>query len=98
MTKLNLHESKSEILPDYTGDFVLNGSMVIGPVEHETIIRFRNMAVFDSYINAIDIDYISDDIIFTGHVYKLNKPQFNVDKRSAYAESANYMTKIVEYQ
>ena len=30
---LNLHEIKNEILEDYTGDFELNGKMIIGPVE-----------------------------------------------------------------
>ena len=36
----NLHEIKNEILQDYTGDFVSNGLMIIGPVEHKTNIRF----------------------------------------------------------
>ena len=38
---------------------------------------------FESYINAIDIDYDSEDVIFTGYIYKLNTPQFNVVKPSA---------------
>ena len=29
-----LHEIKNEILQDYTGDFELNGLMIIGPIEH----------------------------------------------------------------
>ena len=37
---LNLHETKSETLLAFTGEFELNGSMVIGPVEHKTNIRF----------------------------------------------------------
>ena len=36
---LNLHETKNEALLDYTGDFELNGSMIIGPIEHKTNIR-----------------------------------------------------------
>ena len=42
VNSLNLHEIKSEILLDCKGDFQLNGSMVIGPVEHKTNIRFLN--------------------------------------------------------
>ena len=42
------------------------------------------MGNFETYINAIDIDYDSDDVIFTGYIYKLNIPQFNVVRRSAY--------------
>ena len=52
---------------------------------------------FESYINAIDVDYDSEDVTFTGFVYKLNTPQFNVVKRSAYGKGTNYMQKLVEY-
>ena len=63
---LNLHEIKSEFLLNYTGDFALNGSKIIGPTEHKTNIRSKNMDDFQNYINAIDIDYGSGDIYFTG--------------------------------
>ena len=94
---LNLHEITNEILEDYTGDFELIGKMIIGAIEHKTNIRFKNMDDFERYINAIDIDYDSDDVIFTGYVYKLNTPQFKVVKRSAYGKGTNYMQEIVEY-
>ena len=94
---LNLHEIKNEILKDYTGDFELIGKMIIGFVEHKTNIRFKNMDDFERYINAINIDYDSEDVIFTGYVYKLNTPQFKVVKRSAYGRGTNYMQEIVEY-
>ena len=55
VNSLNLHEIKNEISPDYTGDFELNGLMVIGPIEHKTNIRFKNLDNFESYINAIDV-------------------------------------------
>ena len=97
VNNLNLHEIKNETLKDYTGDFELIGKLIIGPVEHKTNIRFKNMDDFERYINAIDIDYDSEDIIFTGYVYKLDTPQFKVVKRSAYGKGTNYMQKIVEY-
>ena len=80
VNNLNLHEIKNEILEDYTGDFELIGKMIIGPVVHKTNIRFKNMYDFERYINAIDIDYDSEDVIFTGYVYKLDTPQFKVVK------------------
>ena len=92
-----MHEIKDEILQDYTGDFELNGLMIIGPVEHKTNIRFENMDDFERYINAIDIDYDSEDVTFTGYVYKINTPHFKVVKRSAYGKGTNYMQEIVEY-
>ena len=52
--------------------------MVIGPVEHKANIRFRNMDDFESYINAKDNVYNSGDVTFTGYVYKLKTPEFNV--------------------
>ena len=97
VNNLNLHEIKNEILEDYTGDFELIGKIVIGFVEHKTNIRFKNMDDFERYINAIDIDYDSEDVIFTGYVYKIDTPQFKVVKRSAYGKGTNHMQEIVEY-
>ena len=97
VSNLNLHEIKNEILQGYTGDFELNGLMIIGHIEHKTNIRFKNMDDFESYINATDIDYDSEDVTFTGYVYKLNTHQFKVVTRSAYGRGTNYMQKIVEY-
>ena len=97
VNNLNLHEIKNEILQDYTGDFELNGKLIIGPVEHKTNIRFKNMDDFENYINAIDVDYDSEDVTFTGYVYKINTPHFKVVKRSAYGRGTNYMQEIVEY-
>ena len=94
---LNLHEIKNESLQDYTGDFELFGLMIIGYNELETNIRFKNMYDFESYINAIDVDYDSEDVTFTGYVYKINTTQFNVVRRSAYGRGTKYMQKIVEY-
>ena len=52
---------------------------------------------FESFINATDIDYDSEDVTFTGYVYNFNTPQFNVVNRSAYAEGTNYGQEIDEY-
>ena len=68
VNNLNLHEIKNEILQDYTGDFELNGKMIIGLVERKANIRFKNMDDFENYINAIDVDYDSEDVTFTGYV------------------------------
>ena len=97
VNNLNLHEIKNEKLQGYTGDFELNGIMIIGAIEHKTNIRFKNMVDFESYINAIDIDYDSEDVTFIGYVYKLNTPHFNVVRRSAYGTGTNSMQEIVEY-
>ena len=97
VNNLNLHEIKNQILQDYTGDFELNGKMIIGPVEHKTNIRFKNMDDFERYINAIDVDYDSEDVTFSGYVYNVNTPHFRVVKRSTYGRGTNYMQEIVEY-
>ena len=96
VNKLNLHEIKNEILQGYTGDFELNGKMIIGPNEHKTNIRFENMDDFEKYINAIDIDYDSEDVTFTGYVYKIDTPHFKIVKRSAYGRGTNYMQEFFE--
>ena len=81
---------KSESLVISTGE--LNGLMVIGPVEHKAIVRFRIMDGFGSSINAIDVDYDSQDVTFLRIVFGIKTPEFNVVKRST-----NYMKEIVEY-
>ena len=68
--------------------------VIIGCIEHKTNIRFKNMDDFESHINAIDIDYDSEDVTFIGCVYKLKTPQFNVVKRSAYAKGTDYTQEI----
>ena len=83
VNKLNLHENKNESLLRYTGDFDSNGLMLIGPVEHKTNISFENMDDFESYINAIGVEYDSEDVTFSGYVYKLKTSQFKVVERNA---------------
>ena len=93
----NMHEFKKDFWHDYTGDFELYGKLIIGAIEHKTIIRFKNMGDFEKYINKIDVDYDSKDVTFTGCFYKLNTLQFQVVKRSAYGKGTIYMQEIVEY-
>ena len=92
-----MHETKDEILQDYTGDFELNGLVIIGPIEHKTIIRYKLMDVFENYKNKIDVNYDSEDLTFTGYVHKINTPLFKVVERSAYSKCTNYMQENVEY-
>ena len=68
VNSLNLYEIKREILLNYKADFGLNGSMVMGPVEHKTKIGFKNLEDFEGFINAIDIDYDNEDVTFTGWI------------------------------
>ena len=81
VNNINLREIKNEILQGYTGDFELNGLMIIGHIEHKTNTRFYIMDDFERCINKIDDDYDSEDVTFTGYVSKLNKPQFKVVKK-----------------
>ena len=97
VTRLNLHEIKSDILLDYTGDFELNGTAIIGTAQHKTKIRFRFMGIFESYLDAINVDYDSEDVIFTAYVFELNSLQFKFVERSAYAKGTNYLKEVVEY-
>ena len=89
-----MHDIKSEILQDYRDDFELYGSLIFGPIEHKRNIKFKNMDDFGSYINEIDVDYDSEDVIFTGYVFKLNTPLFKVVKRSVYVKGTNFFASI----
>ena len=94
----HLNEIENEILKDYTGDFELIGSMLIGEIEQKTNIRFENVDEFETHINAIDNSgYDSGDVIFTGLLYKLNTPEFNKVNRSQYGKGTDFKQDIVEY-
>ena len=96
---LYLHEIKNEILEDYTGDFELIGSMLVGEIEQKTNIRFKNVDDFENYINAIDNSgYDSEDVIFTGWLYKLNTPEFKKVSRSQYGRGTDFKQDIIEYK
>ena len=96
---LYLHEIKNECLEDYTGDFELIGSMLIGELELETKIRFKNVDDFQSYINAIDNSgYDSEDVIFKGWLYKLNTLEFKKVNRSQNGRGTDFKQDIVEFR
>ena len=42
---LNLHEIKIEILEDYTGDFELIGSMLVGEIEQKQILGSKMLMI-----------------------------------------------------
>ena len=94
---INLHEIRNETSEDYTGDFELTGSMIVGAIEHKTNIRFKKLDDFENYNNAIDVDYDSEDVTFTSYVYKVNTPQFNRVNRSQYGRGTSFRKAFVEY-
>ena len=77
-----LHEIRNEILGDFDGEFEIVRSLVIGDRNRQTHIRFKNIADFESYINAIDQDYESEDAIFNCYFHQINTPQFNIINRN----------------
>ena len=64
----------------------------------QTHIRFRNMDDFESYKNAIDNDYDSEDVTFKGYIYKVNTPHLNLVNRSQYGNSCDFKHEIIEYR
>ena len=80
---LNLHEIKKEILLDYTGDFQLIGSMLVGKTEQKLTIRFKNVDGFETYFFDIDNSGNDSDVdFFTRWLYKLDTPEFKKVNRS----------------
>ena len=70
----------------------------VGDQIRETHIRFRNVAVYESYINAIDEGYDAEDTIFNGYIEKLNTPHFNKVNRSQYGNGCELKHEIIEYR
>ena len=70
------------------------GSMLIGKKEQKTNIRFENIDDFENYVNAIGVNYDSEDVIFKGWLYKLNTPAFNKVNRSQYDRGTDFKQDI----
>ena len=74
---LKLHEIKQEILLDYTGDFEIIGSLLFSEIgQRKTNFNYRKVDDFETCFNYIDVDYDSEDVIFSGWLFKLNTFQF----------------------
>ena len=70
----DLHEIKQETLGDHSGEVEMVGKTSNGDEICGTHVRFRNINDYESYINAFDKDYESEDAIFKGCFYKVNTP------------------------
>ena len=94
----NLHEIKKELLLNFTAELELVGQLSIADHIPQTHIRFRKITDYESYINAINQDYESEDVIFKGYNYKINTPQFNLVNRSQYRKGCDFKQEIIEYR
>ena len=94
----SLHEIKNEILLHYVGEFEMFGKLKVGDQIRQTNTRFRNMDDFEAYINSIDQNYDSDNVIFNGYIHKLNTAQFKKVNRSQYGNGCDFKHEIIEYQ
>ena len=93
-----LNEIKNEILLDYTAEFEMVGELSIADHIRQTHIRFRNINDYESYINAFEQDYVSEDAVFNGYSYKLNITQFNLVNRNQYGNGCDLKHEIIEYR
>ena len=93
-----LHEFENEILLDYTGEFEMIGELSISDHICQTHISFRNITDSESYFNAIDQDYKSEDANFKGHTYKIDIPQFKLVNGSQYEICCDFKHEITEYR
>ena len=72
--------------------------MLIGEIKRKTSSGDQNVDGFETYIIALDNSgYNSDDVIFTGWLYKLNTPEFTEVNRSQYGRGTDFKQEIVEY-
>ena len=74
------------------------GSLRVGDQKRQTHIRFRSIADYQAYINAIDQDYKSEDRIFNGFIYKKDISQYNLVNRSQDGIGCDFKHEIIEYR
>ena len=89
---------KNEILLGCTVDFEMIESLLIGETtEQKTNNIFKNVDDFENCINAIGVDYHSEDVNFTGYLYKLNRLGFKKVSKSQNGRGTDFKQDIVEY-
>ena len=72
--------------------------MLVGEIEQRTNIGFKNVYDFESYTNAIDNSgYDSENVIFTGWLYKVNTSDFKKVNRSQFGRGTDFKQDFVEY-
>ena len=74
------------------------GRLKVGDQNRQTHIRFRNIEYYESYIDAIDQDYESEDAIFNRYIYKTNTHQFDIVNKSQYGNACDSKDESFEYR
>ena len=97
VNRLNLHETLNEFFLEYTGDFEMIRSMLIGEGQQKTNIRFENVEDIQSYTKTVDVDYDSENVICEVRLYRWNTLQFKVVNRSQYGRCTSFKQDFVEY-
>ena len=71
------------------------GSMLIGEGEQRSNIRFKDVDYFETTINAKDVDYDSEDVVFTCWLHKPNALDFNKVNRSQYGTRKDFKHDVI---
>ncbi len=74
------------------------GNLIAGEIEQKTNVRFKNIHDFETYNNAIGVDYDSENVISTGWLYSSNAPESKRVNRSRYGRVTNFKQHIVEWK
>ena len=85
------------MLKDHTVEFEMVGSFVNGDQIRQTHLTFRNITHYENYIISIGQGYDSDDSIFNGCIFNLNRLDFSRVSRSQYGNGCDFTQEIIEY-
>ena len=76
----------------------MDGDLKIGDQIRRTVIRFKNMDNFETYINSIDQDYDSEDAILNGYSYKIDTPHYKKVNRSQFGNGCDIKHETIKYR
>ena len=63
---ITLHQIEEEILKNYTADFEMIGTSVVGENLRSTHIRFRNIIEYENHFHSINDGCDSERTVFNG--------------------------------
>ena len=94
---MNLHEISNDILKNYTRDYEMVGTLVIGNNLRNTHFRFTKTNEYEAHSKSIDQGYDSVDSLFNGFIYILKTPELNRVNRKEYENGCDFKHEFVEF-
>ena len=88
----------AELLKTTTTKVLLTGTLSMETVIKETSEPVGNIEEYVTWLDYIQLKYVGDKIVFTGHSFEVHDSPFEKLTVTGYCEGSDFLTKTEEYQ